>query len=173
MLRMGHLDTKEPVDSLDSCCILRGDTLVDKSSGDKIGVTVQRYPMKVDTGKRGRRDSIVLHFHWEDTLFRISADHILRKYRDHYLLNAQSDDSSWVVRSLDLRKNILILRNIPDSVALHFQGENGNGANPDSMGLGKRNDSAVIRLQATRKQFKKLVRQNGFAEEERFVRTGD
>ncbi|MDR3714857.1 MAG: hypothetical protein P4L51_18760 [Puia sp.] len=183
VIRKTRFDLKVAADSLDSCCLLSGDTLIDKSSGEKTGVTVQRFePGKINekNSKSGKdssgKDSIVLHLDWADTLFRVSTDHILRSYRQYYLLNERSDDSTWVVRSLDLHDNILTMRYIPDSVALHYLGESGHDTPGDSDGAARVADSTAstgIRLQVSRRQFRKMVRQNGFAEGERFVRMGD
>lgn len=132
----------------DSTSKLVGDSIVDLD-------THERFRVKL-VG-----DSLVGHRQLVDTLFRLSYDNVVRKMKGYYFLNTRTDNASWVVQTLQLRKGLLVvssisakedidklkaLTEIPQDTLLHYK------------------------VTITKKQMKEFVRNGGFADRERYVK---
>lgn len=52
-------------------------------------------------------DSVIVYYAYRDTLFKISDDHILRRFKGHYFLNYKRAENNWTVRRLTLAKDEL------------------------------------------------------------------
>ena len=148
LTRYYEFDMQLHKDSLGEDMVLKGDTLIDISTGEAFNI--QR-----------RNDSIFHHYRSEtDTLFMIDEDHVLKKYKGHYFLNAAEDNGGWSVRRLSLRKGVLTMGSITDSTDLaKLQVLTGSTA-----------DTTPHQFSLTRKQFKKFVRDEGFGDIDSFYR---
>lgn len=89
-----------------------------------------------------------------DTIFSIEKGGVLRKLRGHYFLNMPVDSGYWNVRKIDLVKGKLVVADIIDSADIANLQEITQTAN----------DSTYV-FKPTRKQFKKYVKNDGFAAE--------
>ena len=140
-------DVKIQKDSLDSASYLKGDTIINRETGEKIKAEL--------TG-----DSIKVHIHEVDTLFSISDSNVLKKYKGYYFLNIQYDKNAWQVQRLALTKGVLTTGNISDSTDIsHLQ-----------QITETKDDTASYNFSLTKKQFKTFIKQNGFSDEEVFKR---
>jgi hypothetical protein len=134
-------------DSLDSNYKMVGDTIIDLSAGTKQKVLVWG-------------DSIRYYVNLTDTLFNVSADQVLKKFKGYYLLNTKYSDSAWEVKKLSLQKGILKFAaiSIPDDLLkLREITEHTT-------------DTTSTHFSLTKRQFKSFLHQDGFREEEAFTR---
>lgn len=150
-LIIDHLefDLKVHKDSLGAAYKVIGDSLVNTDG------TKQRASLKGDT--------IVIHANSIDTLFNISADNVLKKFKGYYFLNTRYDSSSWIVRKLSLKKGVLTIASIEEEADIEKLKEI-TETTADTL-------STPINLK--RRQFKTFVRRGGFAEEESFTRMAE
>ena len=145
IIRHYDYDIKVPKDSISSSYKLVGDTLIDQANGTKVKVIVEGH-------------TIIQHEEWSDTLFNISADNVLKKFKGYYFLNSLYSGSSWEVKKISLEKGVLKVSSI--------------SAKDDIQKLKEITettaDTASTLFTLTRRQFKKFVRQDGFGEQETF-----
>lgn len=106
-------------------------------------------------------DSLVVWFRHTDTLFTMDYDNVVRKFKGYYFLNKRHDKNAWEVLKMELKNGTIVfssisseeeiknLKNLPESVT-------------DSL--------LPTNFSVTKKQFKDFVLQNGFIEQEVFVR---
>lgn len=132
-------DYKEHKDSLGSSYKLIGDTLISVTDGTKEKVLL-------------KGDTVMQHADWIDTLFNISADNVLKKFKGYYFLNNQYHDYAWEVKKLSLKKGMLTLGSISDQDDIRKLKEITESTN----------DTASTHFTLTRRQFKNFVRQDGF-----------
>ena len=140
-------DSKVHKDSLGASYKITGDTLVNVIAGTK-----EKLLLKGDT--------VTVHAYWNDTLFNISVDNILKKYKGYYFLNNRHNDSAWEVNELSLKKGILTVGSISsqnDIQKLKAITENTT-------------DTTSTTFNLSRRQFKQFVRQQGFGKQETFTR---
>lgn len=73
-------------------------------STDSIHVIKGKYDLKLrfTTG-----DSVMIYYSYRDTLFSISKENILRRFKGHYFLNYQINRENWKVRLLTLHEKKL------------------------------------------------------------------
>lgn len=140
-------DVKEHKDSLGASYTLAGDTLIDQDNGTREKVVV-------------RGDTVIQRANWTDTLFNISADNILKKFKGYYFLNNRHGESSWEVKKLSLKKSVLTVGRISDEEDIRRLKEITEVTS----------DTIPTRFTLTRRQFKSFIRQEGFGEEETFNR---
>lgn len=140
-------DFKDHKDSLGSSFKLVGDTLIDKIDGTKEIVVV-------------KGDTIIQHINRKDTLFNISADNILKKFKGYYFLNSKYRDNSWEVKELSLKRSVLSIGSILDKKEVEKLKE----ITETNM------DTTSTHFTLTRKQFKRFIKQEGFGEHETFNR---
>lgn len=139
-------DQKENKNHLDSNIKLTGDTLLDTSDSSK---TLIRY----------EGDSIVMHFHSEDTLFSISDKNILKKYKGYYFLNV-SNTPYWNVKKMHLTKGILSVNSISTKEEINTLREITETIS----------DTTSYNFKPTKRQFKKFIKQDGFKDSEYYIR---
>lgn len=145
--RQYDFDVQEHKDSIGSSYQLEGDILVNQTDGTRERVTV--------TG-----DSVIFHSNWVDTLFDISTDHVLKKFKDYYFLNRYHGDDKWEVNKVFLQEGVLSFGSISkedDIQKLKALTETTN-------------DTVNTQFALSKRQFKKFVNQEGFSEEETFTR---
>jgi hypothetical protein len=140
-------DLKEHKDSLGSSYKISGDTLINMKDGTKEKILL-------------KGDTIIQHISGVDTLFNVSADNVLKKFKGYYFLNSHYDDKSWEVKKLALQKGSLTIGGISDKDDVQKLKEITETTA----------DTTSTRFALTRRQFKKFVRQDGFAEQETYTR---
>lgn len=145
--RRYDLDFKDHKDSLGSSYKLVGDTLVDAENGTREKVIV-------------KGDTIMQHASWKDTLFSISTDHVLKRFKGYYFLNNRYDNNAWEVKKLSLKKGVLTVGGISNEEDIQKLKEITETVA----------DTTTTHFTLTRRQFKKFIRQDGFAEQETFNR---
>ncbi|MDY0103197.1 MAG: hypothetical protein RBS07_09655 [Lentimicrobium sp.] len=126
---------------------LLDDTLFNLTTHDK-------HPVKISG------DSLVVSFHFIDTLFHISKQNVLRKFKGVYFLNLLYDKKSWEVRKMQLSKGELTVSNIKgqdDIKRLKEVAESIKDTVPP------------YEFTITRKQFRKFIKKEGFSQHETFV----
>lgn len=140
-------DLKEHKDSLGSSYQVVGDTLINLTDSTKEKVQVQG-------------DTIIKHFDGTDTLFKISPDNILKRFKGYYFLNSRYSDNAWEVKKLTLQRGKLTIGNISSKDDVQKLKEITETTA----------DTASTHFSLTRRQFKKFVKQDGFGEQETFIR---
>ena len=147
MVRNYDFDFKEQKDSLDSSYQIVGNTIIDIKDSSKCKIKL-------------RGDTIYIHLNWVDTLFNISKDNILKKYKGYYFMNTRDTINAWEVKEVSLRAGSLTIGTISNKEDIQKLQE-----------LSETNhDTISINYTLTRKQFKKFVRQEGFSKKETFTR---
>jgi hypothetical protein len=146
ILRVYDYDRKVHKSNLDSTNKITGDTLLDLTDGRKYFVLFEG-------------DSIVIHHHDEDTLFYISNQNVLKKFRGYYFLNF-GDSNVWYVKKLNLNKGILEMKSIETENEIKVLREITD----------TESDTTSYYFKPTGKQFRKFIKQDGFKTAEYFVR---
>jgi len=141
------LDFKVHKDSIGPSYKIIGDTLVNEADGTKDKIVL-------------KGDTIVHHENRKDTLFNISADNDLRKFKGYYFLNIRYSDNAWNVIKLALQKGTLTIGSITGEEDVQKLKEITETTA----------DTTSTHFTLTRRQFNKFVRQDGFAEQETFTR---
>ena len=146
LTRHYDFDVKEHKDSMGASYKLVGDTLIDVAGGTKEKVIVEG-------------DTIIQHANWTDTLFNISADNVLKKFKGYYFLNNRYKDSSWEVKKLSLKKGVLTVGSVSDNDDIQKLKEITETTA----------DTTSTNFTLSRKQFKRFVKQDGFSKQETFI----
>jgi len=147
IIRTYDFDEKELKDSLDTSLVLKGDTLFNRHSDEKVKVIL-------------KGDTLLHHVHMEDTMFVISDSNILKHFKGFYFLNCKKSNNSWFVQKLSLSNGILTLGEISDSSDLNRLKEITE----------TQNDTVTTPFSLSRKQFRKFLRHDGFSKEQYFTR---
>jgi hypothetical protein len=146
--RTYDFDYKVHPNQLDSTARLSGDTLVNFETKEK------------ELIKRDG-DSLIFHFHYVDTLFQMDYDNVVRKFKGYYFLNTRYDKTSWSVEKMNLSKGQLII----SSISTKDDIENLKEITETAL------DTVInYNFTATKKEFKKFVKNDGFSDSEAFVR---
>ena len=140
---------KISTNEIDSSVIRKGDTLIDIST-NQIALIVSE------------DDSLKIKIHIEDTIFKISSDNVLKKYKGHYFLNLKKDENNWEVKKLSYNKGELIISSINSEVEINNLEEITGTSSGDS--------TEQITFSPSKKQFKEFLKTGGFSENEHFVR---
>ncbi len=127
---------------------LTGDTIFNLTTHEKISVK-----------KEG--DSLFASFHFVDTLFQISDQNVIRKFKGVYFLNLLYDENSWEVRKLQLSRGELTFSSISGQEDISRLIEVAESA---------KDTVPPYEFTATRKQFRKFIKNEGFSQSEIFVR---
>lgn len=146
--RIYDFDLKFHPNELDSNTRLSGDTIIDLETKEKTLVK-----------KVG--DSLVRHLHYVDTLFAINYDNVVRKFKGYYFLNTRVDKESWEVKKLQLSKGKLVISSISTKLDLE---------NLKQITESPLDTIPPYKFQATKKQFKKFIKEKGFSDAETFLR---
>lgn len=146
--RVNDFDYVIHPNQLDSATRLLGDTLIDIE-------TNQRELIRRDG------DSLVIHIHNVDTLFHMNYDNVVRKAKGYLFLNTRYSKNSWTVKKLQLSKGQLVI----STISLKQDIEN-----LKEITESKQDTVAPFNFHATKRQFKKFVRKEGFSNNEKFVR---
>ena len=146
--RIYDYDYKVHPNQLDSTSRLVGDTVI----GLK---TNERTLIKHDG------DSLVTHIHYIDTLFLMNYDNVVRKFKGYYFLNTRYDKESWEVKKIQLSKGQLVISSISTKLDLD---------NLKEITETTQDTVPPYKFTATKKQFKKFVKADGFSDSETFIR---
>ncbi len=147
IIRYFDFDMREHRNTFGSPYILSGDTLIDTEEGTK--------EIIVWDG-----DTVVFHVAYTDTLFSISPDNVLKKFKGYYFLNKRYNEDEWTVNKLHLRKGVLTIGTIssPEDIeSLRAITESAS-------------DTVSTHFSPSRKQFRQFIRQDGFRDQELFYR---
>jgi hypothetical protein len=147
--RIYDYDTKVNVKQLDSNYTVSGDTVTDIKTKEK------------RTLKR-EGDTLYDHVHSVDTLFQMSFDNVVRKFKGYYFLNTRQDKESWSVRKLDLSKGQLTISSISKKLDLD---------NLKAVTESPQDTTTQTNFKATKRQFKEFIKNDGFSDSETFTRT--
>ena len=147
ILRIYDYDLKTNVSELDSNYKLSGDSVTDL--GDNVKTAIIR-----------EGDSLIMHIHSVDTLFLLSDENVLKKFKGYYFLNMLYQKSGWEVKKLGLEKGHLTISSINAK---------------EEIGLLKscsesESDTIPYKFRPTKKQFRKFINAQGFSNDEVFVR---
>lgn len=105
-------------------------------------------------------DSLWIPVQWNDTLFSMSFDNVLRKYQGRYFINTRYDKESWGVYMLELTRGTLEVRSISTENDWKSLKEITETAQ----------DTVPVAVTATAKQFKEFVGSGGFSDNEKYIR---
>lgn len=136
---------KQHKDSIDHAYKIIGDTLIDETDGTKEKVLL-------------KGDTVIYSENWTDTLFNISANHVLKKLKGYYFLNSRYGDNAWEIEKLWLSKGVLIIGGISDENDIQQLKEMAEAPA----------DTIPPNFSLTKRQFKEFVRQGGFREQDTF-----
>lgn len=140
-------DIKEHKDSLVSLYKIIGDTIIDLKNGTKEKIVI-------------KGDTVIKHENWIDTLFSISTENILKKFKGVYFLNTRINDNMWEVKKVSLEKGVLSIGSISSKEEIQKLKEITETAS----------DTISTNFSLTKRQFKRFVKQDGFSKEETFIR---
>ena len=146
--RIYDYDYKVHPNQLDSSARLSGDTIIDLKTNERTFI------------KRDG-DSLITHIHYVDTLFQINYDNVVRKFKGYYFLNTRYDKESWEVKKIQFAKGQIVISSISTKLDLE---------NLKEITETPQDTVAPYKFTATRKQFKKFIRNDGFSDSETFVR---
>lgn len=96
-----------------------------------------------------------------DTVFALSNQQVLRKWKGHYFLNSQNEDNLWEVKKLTYKNNIVSVSDIVSEEAI---------AQLDQLTETTTDSIRPKTYTLDKKQFKQFVRENGFSESNAYVR---
>ncbi len=106
-----------------------------------------------------KKDSVVYHIHYYDTLFSFLKGDVLRKFKGYYFLNKENHPSQWRVIKLGTTKNGVVIGTISKEEEINNLRE-----------LTNSKSDTVYNFKPTRKQLKEFLKERGFQQEERFVK---
>lgn len=107
-------------------------------------------------------DTVVSRVAWTDTLFSISENNILKRFKGYYFLNKRYRKDVWVVAKLAFSRGVLAIGNV--STPEDIQNLRAITEYPP--------DTDSTHFAPSRKQFRQFLRQDGFRDEELFFRIG-
>lgn len=134
-------------DSLEEDYQLKGDTLYNVKTGFKEKIEL-------------RNDTINIYRNYTDTLFSISNNELLKRWKGYYFLNTKHSDSAWEVQQLWLQKGKLTIGEISSLADI-------NALQEITATVG---DSSSTTFKLNKNQFKKFVRKNGFRKRQTYSR---
>jgi hypothetical protein len=134
-------------DSLEKHLQIKADTLFDLKTGSKDFIDIQS-------------DTVFIYRNYTDTLFAISENEILKKWKGYYFLNSTYSDTAWEVKKLWLNKGTLTIGEVASLSDI-------NSLQELTASVG---DSSSKPFQLSNKQFKKFVREDGFREQKTYKR---
>ena len=140
-------DEKMHKDSIGPSYKLIGDTLVDVNNGSKKKIVFNG-------------DTIVQHQNWTDTIFHISPDNILKRFKGYYFLNEQIQPNVWTITKIGLKNGVLTAGKISKETEIVQLREIAETTA----------DTASTHFNLTKRQFKNFVQHKGFSDEETYTR---
>ncbi len=148
MQRIYDIEQKIHPNQLSSDEKLSGDTLFNLKNNEKTPVRIEG-------------DSIIYKMHYIDTLFCIDTGNVLRKFKGYYFLNSRFGKSGWEVKKIQLSGGQLIVSGITEQSDID---------NLKAIAETVQDTVLPYQYKASRKQFKRYLRNNGFSDHETFLR---
>jgi len=150
MIRIYDFNEKMHLSQLDSTEQIIGDSL---------------FNLNTNRGQliRIEGDSIVMHLNDIDTLFTIDKQNVLKKFKGYYFVNINIPTDNWEVKKLEISHGKLTLSDISPEEDM----------NQLKIITESNQDTTPYILSPTRRQFKKFVRNEGFLDEEVFLKLRD
>lgn len=111
---------------------------------------------------RSEGDTLVYLVNYTDSLFRVSDNNVMKKYKGYYFMSLRETTNSWVVSKIKLKKGKLTISNIATKDEIDLLEK----INESPL------DSSSMNLSFTRKQFRRFIDEEGFSDEETFTKTG-
>lgn len=105
-------------------------------------------------------DSVIEHVSEKDTIFYLSKDFLLKKYKGYYFLNNRRDKDSWYVQKIELKKGLFVLGSI--STKDEFKTLERISEAPI--------DTTTYRIRFSKKQFHNYMDNDGFSKVDTFLR---
>jgi hypothetical protein len=106
-----------------------------------------------------RGDSVFVSSNYIDTLFSLSREDKLRKLKGYYLINRKTEDGYWIVSKIETTKYGLLIGRVSNKQDLDKLQE-----------LTNSQGDTVYNFRPTKREMKKFIRDQGFSDEERFVK---
>ena len=148
ILRSGFYIDGSDISKLDNSLKLIGDTLIEIKTNQKVVVK-----------KNG--DSITWRQKYTDTIFSKKRNDVIKKFKGYFFINRYYKDLGWEVKKIKLKKGIISISDISsesDIVKLKAISEN------------KFDTLSNQPIKLSKKEFKKFIKQNGFEDEEIFIK---
>ena len=146
--RIYDYDFKLNINQLDSNYRISGDTIINIEKNEK----------KI---LKREGDSLIEHIHSIDTLFKIDYDNVVRKFKGYYFINSRYDKENWRVQKINISHGQLTISSISTKLDLD---------NLKEITETPQDTVPTYKFTATKKQFKKFIKNNGFSNSETFVR---
>ena len=134
---------------LDSSLILKGNTLCDKTTKESIKVKLIG-------------DTIKYTPSYLDTLYQSSTDFVLKKFKGRFFLNEKVDDGSWETKQIVYDNGKLSIAYI-SSDSVNFQKRT-------NLKESKVDTIYPITIKPTKKEFKKLMKEEIFDDEYMYIK---
>jgi len=150
IIRHFDYEHKEHKDSLGTSHKIIGDSIIDIKNCSKEKIVLEG-------------DTVIIHEKCIDTLFIISSENILKKFKGFFFLNKRINDKEWEVKKISLEKGVLSIGSISSKNDIQKLKEITETSS----------DTISTNFSLTKRQFKNFVKQNGFSEEEKFIRMND
>ena len=96
-----------------------------------------------------------------DTLFAFSNGDILKKWRGYYFLNESRQTNDWEVKKLKLKNGVITIGKISSAEEIEKM---------EIITETIHDTSTAYKVRPTKKQLKQFIKQNGFNDEEIFVK---
>ncbi len=141
------VDIRLRKDSLPIGYTLHGDILEDSATGTKEKVTISG-------------DSVFARSHLVDTMFLISGNNVLKKFKGRFFLNTKQKDSAWTVKILWLHRGTLSISAIEGQDDMDKLNEITESSS----------DTTSDNVEISRKQFKKFLKHRDFSNAETYKR---
>lgn len=146
--RVYDYDVKIHPSQLDSNSTLNGDTIFYSNTHQK--EIIHRMG-----------DSIVVHQHYVDTLFRMDYDNVVRKFKGYYFLNTRFDKENWEVKKVAYSRGKLSVSSIDEKNEID---------NLTEITASEKDTVAPYTFKITKKQFKEFIKSDGFIDTEEFIK---
>ncbi|MBS1558735.1 MAG: hypothetical protein JST69_08390 [Bacteroidetes bacterium] len=151
IVKVASFNTKDALSKIDSADLMKMGSL--KQGRVEAGFDHAITDFKIEG------DSIFYHTTTHDTLFFQSERFRIRKFKGYYFLNKQIAPGSWEVYKLEKVKEGIITGTISTKQELN-----------ELRAVTETYSDTIYRFRPTRKQFKKLLQENGFKTEQKFLR---
>jgi CRISPR/Cas system-associated protein Csx1 len=140
-------DEKMHKDSIGDTYKLIGDTLIDINNGSKKKIVLNG-------------DTILQHHNWADTIFHISQDNILKRFKGYYFLNEQIQPNHWTITKIGLKNGAITVGRISKETEIAQLREITETTA----------DTTSTHFNLSKRQFKNFVQHHGFSDEETYTR---
>jgi len=147
IIETSDFELKENINQLDSNLKIIGDSVLDLNTNHKEKINLIG-------------DSILIRFHYTDTIFTIDSNNIVRKFKGYYFLN-RIDEFGWDVEKMDFKNGQLRISRIDSKEDIE---------NLVALSDSKQDTVTNFHIKITKKQFKKYIRNDGFNDTETYLK---